>query len=297
MHTPHSWNWLAPRRSLQEMFKASPAVAARPCLPAIEPLGDRVMLSTTIGPGGDGSASADQILIGLLKSSIGKPDSSVSLLNDQLDALKIAGSLGGTVKIEEYHALTDSFLKIQNVLFKFSDALISDQIGDIKYKIFSAGLDSEFFKVNALAHKLGGDEENALVPAVQKVVDSASKLFSDLTALGPALKVDLKIQDVYLKLSGEFLNFGSGIVKIGEDVFFKTAANKGTQEYLKITLEDILVSSARVQDEGLKVLLDEITGIAVNTLDTLLEPPPIFEGPFLESVVVLDSVIDDIITP
>src|SRR4051812_33285005 len=116
-----SWNWLAPRFILNEIraAAASKVGAERPCLPTIEPLGDRVMLSATLSSDSK-LPTAGQILVGLVKAELDLKSES-SLLGSELDALKIAskfGFLAGEKLQQDANFLADSFVKIDNILYR-----------------------------------------------------------------------------------------------------------------------------------------------------------------------------------
>lgn len=296
MFQSESWKWLAPRRSLREMFRSSAEPASRPCLPAIEPLGDRVLLSTvTFPPFSKGPIEPEQVLIAMVKASIGQPDSSASLLLDQLAAFKIASKIEGGIKLMEMQKLTNSFLSIDNLLFKFSEAIIKGESVDSKHTLYSKILSDELVKLDTLVQGIP-DDSALLLPAVQKYADSASKLWTGLAAIAPLVKVDLKLTDTLVGLSDAFLKVQMGIVKLGEDLAYSKAPSKGTLEYLKIKFDDILITSRKLDDEGLQETLQELADVALNTMTELLAPPPIPDGEFPDGVLLLNTVVDDIIS-
>ena len=98
-----SWKWLSSRSTARELAaqalrsKAPP----RPCLPAVEPLGDRIMLSVSAAAATDGPPPIDQVLIGLIKGEL-------SLATSELAAMKLAGGEDRQL----LHKLTEGFLKI-----------------------------------------------------------------------------------------------------------------------------------------------------------------------------------------
>src|SRR5690242_19357813 len=82
MSTP-SWKWLQ-RSNARELTPREPqGVPPRPCLPAVEPIGDRIMLSA-VSPAAastDGPPPADRILIGLIKGELNLATSELAALN------------------------------------------------------------------------------------------------------------------------------------------------------------------------------------------------------------------------
>jgi len=86
MSTP-SWKWLQRSNARELTARAEPAGASpRPCLPAVEALGDRILLSAVApaAASSDGPPPADQILIGLIKGEL-------KLATSELAALQLVG--------------------------------------------------------------------------------------------------------------------------------------------------------------------------------------------------------------
>src|SRR5881394_1284796 len=114
-----SWKWLS-FRPTRELI-AGDAPQSRPCLPAVEKLDDRLMLSVSTDASEVPPLQGDtQILIGLLKGQL-------TLVSHELNALKIAGDLKLDV-----HKFTDSFLKIDDVISKFGEALLKTDLTEVK---------------------------------------------------------------------------------------------------------------------------------------------------------------------
>jgi hypothetical protein len=169
-----SWNWLPPRPTAREMTGHGPAATApvaRPCLPAIEPLDDRILLSaatpTTDLKIADGTANT-AVLIGLLKGGL-------DLIKGEVSALKLA--VGGDetqIKGEStLKLLTDTFLKLDETLFKLGDAVM---VGDVN------GYKEQQLKLDTVFHKLGElvPESTGILPAVQRATDALIKNLGSL---------------------------------------------------------------------------------------------------------------------
>src|SRR5258705_11522322 len=107
-----SWKWLSSRLTTRAL--ATPGTTpSRPCLPAIEQLDDRVLLSVSF----EGAPNGDtQILIGLLRGQ-------VPLVSHEVNLLKIAGDL----KLD-IHKLNESFLKIDDVIYKYGESLVKGEL-------------------------------------------------------------------------------------------------------------------------------------------------------------------------
>src|SRR4051812_16192512 len=119
-----SWKWLSSRSSarIRGSRTASSQTPARPCLPAVEPLGDRILLSAVApAAASEGPPPIDRVLIGLLKGEL-------NLANSELAALKLAGAEDPQL----LHTLTGGFLKIDAVINKVSEAVIKGDLTDHK---------------------------------------------------------------------------------------------------------------------------------------------------------------------
>src|SRR5438552_3603381 len=100
-----SWKWLSSRPTARELAAAgaSGQSPARPCLPRVEPLGDRILLSVAPAAASttDGPPPINQVLIGLLQGEL-------KLATQEVAALNIVG--GDNPQL--LHKLTEAFLSI-----------------------------------------------------------------------------------------------------------------------------------------------------------------------------------------
>ena len=249
LRTP-SWKWLSSRLSTRALMTARPA-PSRPCLPAIEQLDDRLMLSASTG--GEGGFKGDnQILIGLLRGQL-------ELVDHQVNALKLAGDL----KLD-IHKLNDSFLKIDDVIYKFGEDLIKSERGGLKIDEALNDLKIEFSKIDTLVGGLpretGGD--------LKFVLDTFESKATDLvTVLGNSIGSDLdsKVEATLYKAADSFRGLDDAVLKF-EEAAIARKAGKGQQEYLVVKLADVLVSSLKVSDSDLKV---QLLGLELDTAKVL----------------------------
>jgi hypothetical protein len=248
-----SWKWLSSRLSTRALTTASGATPSRPCLPAIEQLDDRVMLSVSV----EGAPKGDtQILIGLLRGQ-------VELVSHEVNILKVAGDL----KLD-IHKFNESFLKIDDLISKFGEdplGTIKGESLDLKLDKTISDLEIEFLKIDALVGGLpeGGDRELKLL------VDTFEHKAVDLvTFLGSSTgggDLGHKVEETYLKVAASFLKLDGAVLKVEEDSIARKAG-KGQQEFLQIKLQDVLISSLKLDDSDLK---QEVLGLATDTVATL----------------------------
>src|SRR2546423_4547228 len=262
MSTP-SWKWLSSRSTARARGAGagSSQIPSRPCLPAVEPLGDRIMLSAVApAAGSEGPPPIDRVLIGLLKGEL-------NLANSELAALKIAGGEDPQL----LHKLTEGFLKIDDVINKVGEAVIKGDLTDHKDSKALELLNSEFLKLDAVIGGLSGDAQQTLKAAIGDIKLSAGDLLGALTTV-KLDELSHKEQQMFLKITDAFSDVDAGLLKI-EEAALARKAGKGQQDFLVIKMTDLLVSSfQKVNDEGLK---QQLTGLVADTekiLIGLLQP-------------------------
>jgi hypothetical protein len=260
LHIP-SWKWLS-FRPTRELISGNPP--SRPCLPAVEQLDDRLMLSTSsIDAEVPPSLSGDtQILIGLLKGQLG-------VVSDELSALKLAGDLKLDV-----HKFTESFLKIDDVLNKFGAAQLKQDLTEHKIDKTIADLKIEFLKIDSLAGGIDSESGGSLKFVLDSLEHKATELIGLLNSATDAGNLEHKTELNYLKVADSFLKLDGALLKIEEDAALARKAGKGQQEYLVIKLRDVLVSSLKIDDVAVQ---KQLIGLEVATL-RLLQPAGNFTG-------------------
>jgi hypothetical protein len=272
-HTP-SWNWLTSRITARRLADESRSTPSRPCLPAIEQLDDRVLLSAAVG--GDviveppNPASSSQILIGLLKGSF-------DLLKVELEALKFAAE---DIKLAEVpnlvHKLNLEFFKIDQIVSDFGAALIKGELTEHKeHKAFEQ-LELEFLKIDSLLGAVKGDE-GGLSRLIEGIKIDAFTLLGNLSKFESAGELSHKDQQTLLKIVADFDSLDDAVLKLQEDLLFHKHKGEHKQDYLEIKLNDVLVSSRLVDDKNLQgQLLSTID--ATKILIGLLQPGDDFTG-------------------
>ena len=254
-------------RRMTHRSGSSRAAPSRPCLPQVEQLGDRIMLS--VGPQiVVGDVGSDDILVALVQGQL-------PILKSQLEVLKLGGALTGTdasLKVE-FLKLTDGFLKLQDAVYDFGDVLIKGEL-----KLAPAGFDlttalnkattnitDELAKLETMAFSWG--KQSPMLPAVQDVATETMALVNALLQPPPGGGVDTQAQSLqFLKLSDEFLKINQDIIKIGSDTFLGQKINNGELEYLQIKMNDILITGAKLGDEQLQKILIGLSTDTVNLL-------------------------------
>lgn len=253
-----SWKWLPSRNARNLQTPAAAPAASRPCLPAVEALGDRIMLSVVVGSGGtqEPPPPVDQILIGLIKGEL-------ELATDQLAVLRLVG--GEDPKA--LHQVTQGLLKIDEVLSKYGEALIKGELTDQKIKLAQAELDRAFDKLGDI--KVGGD---ALKEAIGDIKLDTASLLGTLDQIAPVGDLSHKDELQYLKIVDAFGDLDEGLLKLQESILARKAG-KGQQEYLIIKMNDVLITSRLVEDSELKQHLLSIAAETEKVLIGLLQPP------------------------
>ena len=276
MLTNPTWKWLSSRRPLPELADAASAnLPSRPCLPAIEKLDDRLMLSVTPSPfyqsGGHEGITADtEILIGLIKGQLG-------LVQNELTAIKLAP---GQIKLSDLVQMKVDFLNMDGKITSLGEDAIAGKFTELKQQKVLNGIDDIFFKIQSVIPPNSTDGGNDLLPAVQKVREAAIKIVMDfkLQATGGSVVTD-KQQNAILAIPDQFLNMDELLMKYGQNPAapeFATGFAPGAkldETFVKI---DFLVSQL---DPNLQLHLKQIiTQMKVDTftfLGTLNNQPPV----------------------
>jgi len=240
-----SWKWLSSRLSARALAAGS-NTPSRPCLPAIEQLDDRVLLSAAV----EGSPQGDnQILIGLLKGQ-------VELVNHEVNALKLAGDL----KID-LHKINESFLRIDDVIYKFGEGLIKGELDAASADKTLAQLKIEFSKIDTLVGGLPRETGGELKFVLDTFEHKATELVNLLGSSTGGGDLDHKAEGTLLRVSNSFLRLDDAVLKY-EEASIARKAGKGQQEYLVLKLADVYVSSLKVSDSDLR---EQLVGLEADT--------------------------------
>jgi len=246
-----SWKWMSTRPTAQELAEGAAASKAvsRPCLPVVEQLGDRVMLSgdveVIVNPDATVKVAVDQILIGMIKGELSETATELSLLKIVADA-----------DPKLVNKFTAGLLKVDDVLYKMTEDLIKGELTDVKILKAIDGIKGEYSKIESL---IGGLPK---LGDIKFVLDNMEQKATDL--LGALLKIDVvneltdKERQTFLKITDAFGDLDAGLLKLQEDLVSDKQAPAGQHikkvqfRYLELKFEDVLVSSLKISDGELK---------------------------------------------
>jgi type VI protein secretion system component Hcp len=238
---------------------------SRPCLPAVEKLDDRLLLSAVTQAASDGGNETPykgdtQILIGLL---LGQQD----LIKGEISAFNSIGDL----KIDA-HKLSESFRRIDEGVYKLGEALINGDLSDHKVDKTAADLQVEFQKIDMLVGGLGSDAGSEFKIKIGELEQKVDGLVNDLTISTDAGDLDHKTERTYLSVADSFLRLDDAILKYESDVV-QDKTHKADMKFLEIELQDVQISSYKIDDTRLQ---GEIQSLAQETFK--LVAPPTFTG-------------------
>jgi len=210
MNRDPSWKWLPSRPDVRTSEQNIPT---RPCMPAMEQLDDRVLLSAA--PTADVNLKTTDLKISpqILVSHI---NGQLELIRDELTALKIAPS---ELKVGDVAQLKVALLKIDDLFLQIGEqAVLGDgsvskvrAIDDLWSKI-----DSAFLKINGIVKDADGGERSFLVPAVSKIHSAADQLKVALTNTDSRfVKIDAAQLKIVLELAKDTLKVDEAALKIG----------------------------------------------------------------------------------
>ena len=242
-----SWKWMPSRPTAPQLAEGAAASKAvsRPCLPVIEQLGDRVMLSgdveVIVNPDATVKVALDQILIGLIKGELQETSTELSLLKIVADA-----------DPKLVNKVTAGLIKIDDVLYKTTEDLIKGELTESKIKLAISKVESEFVKIDALVGGLPklGDIKFVL----DEMENKATNLLGAFLKIEPIDELTDKERQTFLKITDTFGDLDAGLLKIQENVLARAATGKhigkAQLQYLEVKFEDILVSSRQLGDEA-----------------------------------------------
>jgi type VI secretion system secreted protein Hcp len=262
-----SFKWMPSRDNVRDLAAAGTTPAtSRPCLPAVEQLGDRILLSAVApAAASDGPPPVDRVLIGLLQGEL-------KLATQEAAVLKLVGGADPQL----LNKLTDAFAKVNRDIFlKLGD--IKGESLDDKHKDQIANLDQDFLKIdNILADSLAnlpGGAQETIKAAIGDIKLNAGDLLDAVSGI-KLDTVDEKVREQYLKISDDFLKLDQGLLKIEEQVLTTgRKAGKGQQEFLLIKMNDVIISSIQKLSDG--NLKENLAGLLADTdkiLIGLLQP-------------------------
>ncbi len=256
----HSWNGSPSHGSARSADSPTSRPQVRPCLPQVEQLGDRVMLSAAPTFGDVGS----QILVALLQGQ-------VPIVADQLAALQAGGSLVGFAdgSVMKYNKLTEEFLKLDSAIYGFGDVLIKGEGNVTPEGVPSLPavqmINTELAKIETLASTFGSAGGNTLLPAVQKLADDTNDLVAQLTDLGSSGGSS----DKYLQLTSiaqDFLKLDQSILGVAGKLDVGNTVDPGLLAQLKIEMSSITDGTSGLSDPSLQNTVLDLEGTTLGLL-------------------------------
>jgi hypothetical protein len=242
---------------------ASCKAPPRPCLPAVEQLGDRIMMSADMmGAPAQPQAvvnpppQVSQILIGMMK---GDTDS----FAQDLAALKLAAGVDSKLG----HKLADVLKKVDLAVYKFGKDLIKGEA--VAPDMIKAAIDRQFLKVDAILARHPLDAQLKIAPTIDALQLKAHELVAQLAAVGPSPELSKEDRQTLNKISLDWAQMSKGALKVQEQIAFNKEASR---EFLKIKFADLLVSSLKVEDPTLRTEINNAVGSAEQILIGLLVP-------------------------
>jgi type VI protein secretion system component Hcp len=245
-----NWTW-APSRFGVDRNKSQGSgspVPARPCLPSVEKLDGRLLFSVSL---------SDISIVKHIDKSTPTLAVAESNVLTQIPGANLDSNYKG-----QFAGLTHDFLKVNDILLKYEQDILNDKVTPTEGADTTQALNDLFIKIDSLATTLDGGT-GQLLPAVQKVYDlalgtgregsSGSSILSDLNNLADQLKISpypdaeadglAKMAGDFWKLSEVALNYKLDLIQgVPTEVAQKEATTKAKMEYLKIELEQVLVS-------------------------------------------------------
>jgi hypothetical protein len=270
----HSWNWLSPRSFVRlpanDPSKAKPV--RRRCLPAIETLGDRVLLSVT--PAAIAAPEPpDPCLVAEINGAIGQPGASNTLVTDEIVIQKLAAPLAGsTDKIDA--ALTEEFIKINNLFGGLDAALITGSLLPAVQIKYQTAISDEFVKIDALIGVTGvsaTDSVNLLLPAVQHLQADADGLLTTLQNLAPGSGGSFKVVLTDVLLDASFTDLENNLISLNLDVTLDKVA-PAVVDYFKIQLDEAFIKFLP-PDPAIQASVQGAVTEADTIVADILQPP------------------------
>jgi type VI protein secretion system component Hcp len=284
-----NWTW-SPSRfgdNASGLQAGASAAVARPCLPSVEKLDARLLFAVNV---------SDITIIKVVDKSTPK----LAVAESQVLTPPAQGANVDSNYKGQFVEMGNDFLKINSVLMKYADDILTLKLTPTEGTDVTQKVTEIFAKIEDLAGNLG-PETVALLPAVQRAIgignvgegSNETSLLGDLSALAAQMKVSpfpdfegdvlAKMNEDYWKLADVAIDFKSDVIQgVPLDVAQKQADFKLKVEYLKIKLEDVLVSGfvSQSDQKDLQATLDG----AFNLVNGVVHPSTASVGVTIPSV-------------
>lgn len=268
------WSWL-PARFGPDAGPRLPQ--SRPCLPSVETLDGRVLLSVS---------ASDFTIPKVL-------DKSTPLVQAEAAALDpVDGESADHKHKDWFNELGVDFVKVNSIFEQYEDDILADKVAPGERAGVTEQLSLNFAKIEYLASKIDpAGSDGQLLPAVQKVREIAmgdgsvipsenQGLLGDLSKITPesitsipadARAIFVKMNDSFWKLDEYAIDFKLDLIRgVRGDVATKQFDDKVQKEYLKIKLDQVFVSS--YLDVQLKGDLEQAIENEVNAVNGIVHP-------------------------
>ncbi len=166
------------------------------------------------------------------------------------------------------HKFTDSFLKIDDVINNFGAAQLKQDLTVAKFDKTISDLKIEFLKIDALVGGIDSETGGSLKVVLDRLEHKATELIGLLNGATGAGDLEHKTELNYLKVADSFLKLDGALLKIEEDAALARKAGKGQQEYLVVKLQDVLISSLKIDDGAVQKQLIGLEDATLSLLQT-----------------------------
>lgn len=271
-----SWDWLAPRSFVRLPAVSEKIQGGRPCLPSVETLGDRVLLSVAPAAVVVNQIPPGPCLVADVDGTIGQPQASASIALDEIVIQKQLDKSSPTLLV----SLDTEFFKMNNLFGALDGALVTGTASPAYLKLVQGAVGDEFLKIDGLLG-IGSVTADAttgtgLLPAVQKLQSDAGGLLTTLSGLAPgagggSIKIDLQ----YLILDAAFTDLENNLIQLSADTITQKIAPSVDYlkvDYLKIKLDEAIITSLLPPDPAVQAALQGAMTEADTIVTSLTQP-------------------------
>lgn len=286
-----SHDWFAPRSLVRFDSTEKRMPASRPCLPAVERLGDRVLLSAapttplaSVNPGPPQippGPCLEAYVNGLLgppqttTGPTGVPQTTNPIALDEFTIQKTTDQSSPKL----FDAVNNEFYKLNDLFGGLDATLLTGTVTPDVVQDYSQAINAELLKIDTM---LGGgtsttttatpDATVVLLPAVQQLLTDAGGLLTTLQGLAPgAGGASLKLDVQYLVLDASATDLSNSILKLNSDVLEQKMGSAGL-DYLEYKLDEVFITSFAPPDPALKLDLQGALTEADSIVDSILMP-------------------------
>lgn len=200
----------------------------------------------------------------------------------------------------QFVEMANDFYKINDILLKYEDDILNLKVTPTEGDDVTQGINDIFVKIEDIASNLG-DGTAGLLPAVQRLIGTGGfadgsnegSILGDLSGLAGQMKIapfpDFEA-DVVAKMAGDYYKLGEVaidyklelILGVPPQVAQKQAQSKENEEYIKIKIEDVFVSSYISETDQSD--LDQTLDGAINLVNGVINPSTPSIGPTIPTV-------------